>query len=231
MVEIAARALLDSPRVSAEWRFRAASCLGLVATARGDSIGARECYQHLAETVNPDPKSAVVFCRGSLTFVQAQLGRVAHTAGDLDRAIAHFKAAESDCRAAQHGPELAWICHDYARVLIEAGRPNDADHAAALLSEGAALADRHGMLPLSEKIAELRESSSVRPSLPGGLTPREVEVLGLMAEGKTNQEIAVELFIAERTASNHVSNILAKIKCGNRAAAAAFAHRHGLVKP
>ncbi len=86
------------------------------------------------------------------------------------------------------------------------------------------------MLPLSAKIAELR-SSVVRPSLPGGLTPREVDVLVLLAQGKTNKEIAAELFIAERTASNHVSNILARIKCGNRTEAAAFAHRHGLVKP
>jgi DNA-binding NarL/FixJ family response regulator len=87
------------------------------------------------------------------------------------------------------------------------------------------------MLPLIAKMAELRESSSVRPSPPGGLTPREFVVLGLLAQGKTNQEIAVELFIAERTASNHVSNILAKLNCGNRVEAAAFAHRHGLVKP
>ena len=40
----------------------------------------------------------------------------------------------------------------------------------------------------------------------------------------------MELFIAERTASNHVSNILAKLNCGNRVEAAAFAHRHGMVK-
>jgi DNA-binding CsgD family transcriptional regulator len=230
LAETAARALLDSPTVSAEWRFRGASCLALVAAVRRDPIRARECYEHLAEMVNPHPKSTVVFCRGSLTFVQAQLARVAHAAGDLDRAAGHFEAAERDCRAAQHEPELAWICHDYALVLIEAGRSTDADHAAALLGEGAALAERHGMPPLVAKIARLRDSSSVRPSAPGGLTPREVEVLGLLAQGKTNKEIAVELFIAERTASNHVSNILAKISCGNRGEAAAFAHRHGLVK-
>jgi DNA-binding CsgD family transcriptional regulator/tetratricopeptide (TPR) repeat protein len=231
MAEIAARALLASTRVSAEWRFRAASCLGLVATVRGDSISACEFYEQLTETLNPDSESRVVFCRGSLTFVQAQLARIAHTAGDLDRAIAHFEAAERDCRAAKHEPELTWICYDYANVLIEASRPSDLDHSVGLLSEGAELADRHGMLPLSEKIAVLRESSSVRPSPPGGLTPREIEVLGLVAQGKTNKEIAVELFIAVRTASNHVSNILAKINCGNRVEAAAWAHRHALVKP
>jgi predicted ATPase/DNA-binding CsgD family transcriptional regulator len=230
LAETAARALLDSTRVSTEWRFRAASCLGLVAAVRGDSIGARECYAQLTEMLNPDPESAVVFCRGSLTFVQAQLARLAHTAGDLDRAIAHFEVAERDCRAARHGPELAWICYDHAGALFDARRPGDADRAAALLGEGAELANRHGMLPLSAKIAELG-SAAIRPSPPGGLTPRELDVLVLVAQGKTNKEIAAELFIAERTASNHVSNILAKIKCGNRVEAAAFAHRHGMVKP
>ena len=180
--------------------------------------------------LNPDPENVIVFCRGSLTFVQAQLGRVAQTAGDLDRAITHFEAAERDCRAARHSPELAWICHDYAAALLDARRPGDADHAAALLDEGAKLADRHGMPPLSAKIAELR-FTAVRPSRPAGLTPRELDVLVLVAQGRTNREIAAELFIAERTASNHVSNILAKIKCGNRVEAAAFAHRQGLAKP
>ena len=230
LAETAARALLDSPRVSTEWRFRGASCLGFVAAVRGDSTGARECYMQLSEMLNPDPRSAIVFCRGSLTFVQAQLARVAQTAGELDRAIAHFEAAERDCRAARHGPELAWICYDYASALLVARRPGDVDRAAALLEEGAKLADRYGMLPLSAKIAELKPAA-VRPSPPGGLTPRELNVLILVAQGKTNKEIAAELFIAERTASNHVSNILAKIKCGNRVEAAAFAHRHGLVKP
>jgi DNA-binding CsgD family transcriptional regulator len=180
--------------------------------------------------LNPDPESAIVFCRGSLTFVQAQLGRIAHTAGDLEGAIAHFEAAQRDCRAARYGPELAWICYDHAGALLDARRPGDADRAARHLDEGAELADRHGMPPLSAKIAELK-STVARPSPPGGLTPREIDVLVLLARGKTNKEIATELFIAERTASNHVSNILAKIKCGNRVEAAAFAHRQGLVRP
>jgi len=230
LAETAARALLDSPRASAEWRFRAASCLGLVAAARGDVTAARECYAQLTEMLNPDPENAIVFCRGSLTFVQAQLGRVARTAGELDHAIVHFEAAERDCRAARHGPELAWICYDSAAALLVARRPGDENRAAALLDEAAKLADHQGMLPLSAKIAELR-SSAVSPSPPGGLTPRELDVLVLLAQGKTNKEIAAALFIAERTASNHVSNILARIKCGNRVEAAAFAHRYGLVKP
>jgi DNA-binding NarL/FixJ family response regulator len=67
-----------------------------------------------------------------------------------------------------------------------------------------------------------------KPALPDGLTRREAEVLRLVAAGKTNQEIADELFIAKRTAANHVSNIFAKIGCGNRVEATVYAHRHGL---
>jgi DNA-binding CsgD family transcriptional regulator len=60
-----------------------------------------------------------------------------------------------------------------------------------------------------------------------GLTRRETEVLGLVAEGRTNRQIAERLFISDKTASVHVSNILGKLGVANRAAAAAAAHRLG----
>ena len=58
-----------------------------------------------------------------------------------------------------------------------------------------------------------------------GLTPREREVLTLVAEGRTNRQIAEALFISNKTASVHVSNILAKLGVANRGEAAAVAHR------
>jgi len=61
-----------------------------------------------------------------------------------------------------------------------------------------------------------------------GLTPREREVLGLVADGRSNRQIAEELFISAKTASVHVSNILAKLGVANRAEAAVAAHRLGL---
>jgi DNA-binding CsgD family transcriptional regulator len=64
---------------------------------------------------------------------------------------------------------------------------------------------------------------------PYGLTPREREVLAHLAAGRTNREIARSLFISERTVGIHVSRVLAKLGVGNRAAAAAAAHRVGLV--
>ena len=62
-----------------------------------------------------------------------------------------------------------------------------------------------------------------------GLTPREQEVLALVAYGRTNRQIADELFISENTAGVHVSNILGKLDVKGRGEAAALAYRLGLV--
>ena len=63
----------------------------------------------------------------------------------------------------------------------------------------------------------------------GDLTPREREVLSLLADGHTNREIAQRLFIAEGTAELHVSRILGKLGCSTRAQAVAYAVAHRLV--
>ena len=62
-----------------------------------------------------------------------------------------------------------------------------------------------------------------------GLTPREVEVLRLVAAGKTNRLIALDLFLSEKTVARHVSNIFAKLGVSSRAAATAFAYQHEIV--
>lgn len=65
--------------------------------------------------------------------------------------------------------------------------------------------------------------------VPGDLSPRELEVLRLVATGKTNAEIAGELFVAEKTVARHLSNIFNKLDVGSRTAAAAFAFEHRLL--
>jgi DNA-binding NarL/FixJ family response regulator len=62
-----------------------------------------------------------------------------------------------------------------------------------------------------------------------GLSPRELEVLRLVAGGKSNREIATELVISEHTVARHVQNIYAKLSLSSRAAATAFAFEHDLV--
>jgi DNA-binding NarL/FixJ family response regulator len=62
-----------------------------------------------------------------------------------------------------------------------------------------------------------------------GLSPRELEVLDLVAGGLTNREIADQLFLSEKTVARHLSNIFTKLGVSSRAAATAFAYEHGLV--
>jgi DNA-binding NarL/FixJ family response regulator len=61
------------------------------------------------------------------------------------------------------------------------------------------------------------------------LTPRETQVLRLIATGKTNKIIAGELLVSRRTIDRHVSNILTKLSLSSRAAAAAYAYQHSLI--
>ena len=71
-------------------------------------------------------------------------------------------------------------------------------------------------------------TASPSPAASFGLTRREAEVLTLVAAGRTNRQIGEELFITEKTASVHVSRILAKLGVAGRGEAAAVAHRLGL---
>jgi DNA-binding NarL/FixJ family response regulator len=68
-----------------------------------------------------------------------------------------------------------------------------------------------------------------RSQRPDGLTARELEVLGLVAAGKTNKVIARELFLSEKTVDRHLSNIFLKLGVSSRAAATAYAFTHKLV--
>jgi DNA-binding CsgD family transcriptional regulator len=82
----------------------------------------------------------------------------------------------------------------------------------------------------AEMLADLGAQTvpSIGANSPFGLTPRESEILTLLAEGRSNQAIADALFISPRTAKNHVAHILAKLGVGSRAAAVAYALRQGL---
>jgi DNA-binding NarL/FixJ family response regulator len=82
-----------------------------------------------------------------------------------------------------------------------------------------------GARPDLERLARLAGSPR-----PGGLSRREHEVLTLVATGKTNRAIAAELFISEKTVARHVSNIFTKLGLSSRAAATAYAHKHGLAR-
>jgi DNA-binding NarL/FixJ family response regulator len=89
---------------------------------------------------------------------------------------------------------------------------------------------RQGRLPIHQDGTDAAAGRSGASAAAVGLTEREVEVLRLIAGGWSNAEIADELFISRKTASVHASHIFDKLGAGNRAEAAAIAHRLGLVE-
>ena len=119
-----------------------------------------------------------------------------------------------------------------AEALAEKGQRERAEHEWELAME---TVERLGAAPLLTALADLARRARIGPPAlhlpaPGvlsALTPREQEVLELLAEGNSNREIAAKLFIAPKTASVHVSNILAKLGASSRTEAAAIAHREG----
>jgi ATP/maltotriose-dependent transcriptional regulator MalT len=118
--------------------------------------------------------------------------------------------------------------YDTARCRVLLGRALHAlgDHRSALAELAAA---RRAFAALGAKPAEHEVAALLRPALPRGLTEREVEVLRLVAAGKTNPEIARHLVLSEKTVGRHLSNIFTKIDVTTRTAAAAFAFEHHLV--
>ena len=101
-----------------------------------------------------------------------------------------------------------------------------------MLDESLAISTELGMRPLMERVIALRERAEAQPiqapAYPDSLTLREVEVLRLVATGKTDREIAEELFISVATVSTHVRNLLNKTGVANRTEAASYATRRGL---
>jgi DNA-binding CsgD family transcriptional regulator len=154
------------------------------------------------------------------------LGVLARITGDSAAAQRHLEAA-----LALNGVfgAASWLAHtrfELARVLLERG---DAQLGRALLDTAAGDAQRLGMRALSARIAALSEPEPDL-NLPDGLSARELDVLRLVAEGRSNREIGALLSISQHTAANHVRSILTKTGCANRTEAAAYAHRHSLVE-
>jgi DNA-binding NarL/FixJ family response regulator len=164
--------------------------------------------------------------------------------GWLARAEAEYRRAsgDNDPQAWQavldeFGPdyvyEAARTRWRLAEALAEAGRR---DEAAEQWRQAVQTADKLGARPLRRALDDLARRARIGTAeqhgdgeVLAGLTSREREVLRLIAAGRSNREIASVLFIAPKTASVHVSNILGKLGAASRTEAAAIAHREGLI--
>jgi len=209
----------------------------LLARASGDDdLAAAELAA--ADELRTIARQGAVFPRRP-KFILGPEGR-----GWLARAEAEYRRAsgENDPQAWQtvleeFGPayvyEIARTQWRLAEALAEAGRRDEAaDH----WRQAAHTADTLKARPLRRALDDLARRARIGTAEPrpdgkvlASLTAREREVLRLIAAGRSNREIASVLFIAPKTASVHVSNILGKLGAASRTEAAAIAHREGLI--
>lgn len=152
-------------------------------------------------------------------------GTVALDGDDPEGALGPLRRAWKEWRALD-------APHDAARVRALIGRAcmalGDEDSAAMELDAARAAFQALGATP---DVDRLDARTSRRADRTHGLTPRELEVLALVATGKTNREVADELFISDKTVARHVSNIFGKLGVSSRSAATAYAYEHGLTNP
>lgn len=228
--------------------------MALLRMAQGrTAVAAAAIRRMLGETQGPGARAAVLAAAVDILIKNSDLTTARIAAEELSVLAADSSAvflralsaqyngavliAEGDNMAALallRDALIAWqeieAPYEAARVRVLIGISCRAlgDHTAADLELEAAerVFQRLGAAPDSTRVSALRRS--VADSDPV-LTPRELQVIGLMAPGKTNRAIARELSISERTVDRHVSNILSKLDLSSRTAATAYAYEHGLV--
>ncbi|WP_033321027.1 helix-turn-helix transcriptional regulator [Streptomyces yerevanensis] len=221
------------------------------ATAEADARGLPAAEQGRTEYVERIRESAkplatnVPLWGAYERWVRAELLRAEgrDTTDDWSAAVTAFEPLERPY-------DLARVRHRLAGSLLASGPGDDdaRDRATELLRLAGAVAGHLRARPLAESVALLAqrarltltrtpgtpERTALTPTDPAealGLTSRERDVLRLVAAGRSNRRIAEELFISPKTASVHVSNILAKLNVSGRGEAAALAHRLRLFPP
>ena len=153
-------------------------------------------------------------------------GAIAELAGNYEEAVACYRASVSRSDYRRSVPARADSLTGLARCQLALG---DRAGAEASARQAVTLLERWPSWRRDEARAILRRLEAAWPSDgDGGLTGRELEVAGLVAEGLTNGEIGKRLFISTKTASVHVSSILRKLGLSNRSEIAAWAVRTGV---
>ncbi len=196
-----------------------------------DPGGARACVEQLADM------AATTTNRETLAALAHGLGEVALLEGEHDHAVVEFARALELLRYLELPYARAQTQVRAAAALAAAG---DRETAVLRLTDAYRTARKLGAQPLAtlaatalEAVGERAEQRLGRRATAalerGGLTRRELEVLRLVAAGRTNREVALELYLSPRTVDMHVRSILAKLSCRSRTEATARAHELGLV--
>jgi DNA-binding NarL/FixJ family response regulator len=189
----------------------------------------------------------IMLAAGDVQAARAVADELSETADQLDAPLVRALAAqaqgavllsEGDPQAALAALRRAWtawqeleVPYEGARVRVLIGlacrQLGDDESAEMELDAAHWIFGRLGAAPDVARAQSLSAKAAAKPT--GGLTARELEVLHLVATGKTNRVIAAELFLSEKTVARHVSNIFTKLGLSSRAAATAYAYEHDLV--
>jgi DNA-binding CsgD family transcriptional regulator len=190
----------------------------------------------------------IVLAAGDPAAARAAAEELAEIAGEChtpalraaaDQARGTVRLAEGDAGDALPALRAAWQVwheldapHESARLRVHIGLAcramGDEDAALLELESARRVFAQLGAGPDLDRLAALEARD--RPGASHALTPRELQVLRLVATGRTNHAIAAELGLAEKTVDRHVGNILTKLGVHSRTAATAYAYQHGLVK-
>ncbi|WP_309117924.1 LuxR C-terminal-related transcriptional regulator [Saccharothrix sp.] len=199
----------------------------------GDRDGVARHHRLLATaaTRNSTPKvlSALAHVGGELAVVEgdpvqaaAQFGQAVHllrgVTAPFELALSRLRRGTALAAGGDRAPAVEAITDAYRIARRLGAKPLARQCAAELAAMGERVDRRLGRL-------------AARSLTPAGLTRREQQVLGLLAEGRTNRQIAAELFLSTRTVDMHVRNLLTKLDCPSRGAAARRAVELGLVAP
>jgi DNA-binding CsgD family transcriptional regulator len=189
----------------------------------------------------------IMLAIGDADSARSAVDELARIAGTIKTSMleAVWKQAEGAVYLVEGKPQLAieslrrsWTIWQALEIPYEAARARtligrccrelgDEDTAQMEFDAAAWVFRQLGAEPDLARVEALTRRKPVRPA--GGLTAREVEVLRLVAEGKTNRAIAADLYLSEKTVARHMSNIFAKLGISSRSAATAFAFEHDLV--
>ncbi len=190
------------------------------------ALGDKGAAEALAAVIQPFASThlaggnAVVYlgslyaCLGRLLIVCGRLGEAAVV---LEKAVAAAEQMAAPLHAAHARSHLGV-------ALAE----SDPARSARLIASAGEAAEALGSVRLATAVERFQAETTTRPHLPGGLSPREVEVLRLMALGQTNREIAEALVLSPNTVIRHAANIYGKIGASNRTEASHWAREHGL---
>jgi DNA-binding CsgD family transcriptional regulator len=185
--------------------------------AAGDVQAARQACDELEEI--------------SSTYESGMLAAIAALArGAVELADGDAQSALLALRDARQGWQELGAPYEAARTRVLVGLAcrvlGDVEAAALELEAAGGVFTDLGAAPDLARVESLRQAT---PDNSHGLSPRELQVLRLVAAGRTNKRIAAELVLSERTVDRHVSNIFAKLRVSSRAAATAYAYEHRLV--